>query len=235
MIVSPSLPLFRSPFAVLWDLDGTLVDTSDFHCRSWALALSEFGYPFDADKFQRSFGMNNAGVLEVFLGRAVEPELATAVAGRKEGLFRELLHGNVQALPGVHEWLERLWDWGARQAVASSAPPANIDVMLGELGIAPYFAAIVSGHELPSKPDPAVFLHAAQRIGVAPQACVVMEDAVAGVAAARRAGMRCIAVASTNPAAALHQADVVVERWDQLSEAAFLSVVSGVDLRSDQR
>lgn len=220
---STNLP---TPFAVLWDLDGTLVDTGDFHYQSWAQALPEFGILFPADKFQRTFGMNNTGVLEVFLGRSPEPELVATVAGRKEQIFRALLRGNVQALPGVLDWLARLRDWGARQAVASSASPANIDAMLGELGIAPYFDAIVSGSRLPSKPDPAVFLLAAEQVGVSPAACIVMEDAVAGVAAARRAGMRCIAVASTNPPAALHEADLVVERWDQLNEADFTRVLS---------
>ncbi len=177
--------------------------------------------------------MNNAGVLEVFLGRPVEPELVQAIGERKEILFRELLHGNVQALPGVRDWLERLRSWGARQAVATSAPPANIEVMLGELGIIGYFDAVVSGYELPSKPDPAVFLRAAEQVGLPPAACIVMEDATAGVAGARRAGMRCIAVASTNPVEALDEADLVVERWDQLDESGFLRLLSAVDLRVD--
>jgi HAD superfamily hydrolase (TIGR01509 family) len=233
MSQSTNLPTFPTPFAVLWDLDGTLVDTRDFHYKSWALALPEFGYPFPADRFQRSFGMNNAGVLEVFLGRPVEPELVQAIGERKEILFRELLHGNVQALPGVRDWLERLRSWGARQAVATSAPPANIEVMLGELGIGPYFDAVVSGYDLPSKPDPSVFLRAAKEVGVPPPACIVMEDAVAGVRAARRAGMRCIAVASTNPVEALDEADLVVERWDQLNKSGFLRLLSAVDLGVD--
>lgn len=223
---STNLPTL--PFAVLWDLDGTLIDTGDLHYRAWAQALPEFGIPFPADQFQRTFGMNNTGVLEVFLGRPLEPELVAAISERKETLFRELLHGNVQALPGAQDWLARLRGWGARQAVASSAPPGNIDIMLGELGIAGYFDAVVSGYELPSKPDPAVFLQAAGRLGVPPRDCIVMEDAVAGVAAARAAGMRCIAVASTNPPAVLHEADLIVERWDRLSAETFVELISGL-------
>ncbi|MBE2233619.1 MAG: HAD family phosphatase [Anaerolinea sp.] len=211
-----------SPFAILWDLDGTLVDTKDFHHQSWALTAPEFNFDFSTERFERSFGMNNNGMLEVFLGRPVEPELVQAIGERKETLFRELLHGNVQALPGAISWLERLRGWGARQAVASSAPPANIDVMLGELGIAGTFDAIVSGHALPSKPDPAVFWQAAQHLDLSPDACIVMEDAVVGVQAARRAGMRCIAVASTHPPAALHEADLVVAGWDRLDEESFV-------------
>ena len=230
---STNLPTLPSPLAVLWDLDGTLIDTGDLHYRAWAQALPEFGVAFPADQFQRTFGMNNSGVLEVFLGRPVDPELVQVIGERKEILFRELLHGNVQALPGAQDWLARLRGWGARQAVASSAPPANIDVMLGGLDIAGYFDAIVSGYTLPSKPDPAVFWQAAHQIGVAPRDCIVMEDATAGVAAARRAGMRCIAVASTNPAAALHEADLVVERWDQLDETGFLGLLSAGNRRVD--
>jgi len=214
------------PLGVLWDLDGTLVDTVDFHHKSWALALPEFGYPFPEDKFHRSFGMNNTGVLEVFLGWRPEPELATAIGDRKEELFRELLRGNVRTLPGVRLWLEQLRGWGARQAVASSAPHDNIDAMMGELDILPYFDAVVSGYELPSKPHPAVFLKAARIIGVAPEACVVMEDAVAGVQAAKLAGMRCIAVTTTNPAEALHEADIVVDRLSNLRAEAFEGLMS---------
>ena len=228
---STNPPIYQStnlpfPFGALWDLDGTLVDTMEFHLRSWSLALPEFGYPFPAEKFHRSFGMNNTGVLEVFLGWRPEPELATAIGDRKEELFRELLRGNVRTLPGVRLWLERLRGWGARQAVASSAPHDNIDAMMGELDILPYFDAVVSGYELASKPDPAVFLKAAKIIGVAPEACVVMEDAVAGVQAAKRAGMRCIAVTTTNPAEALHEADIVVDRLSDLSTEAFRALMA---------
>lgn len=231
-----NLPLSQPtthPFAVLWDLDGTLVDTGDMHFKAWALALPEFGFPFPADKFHGSFGMNNTGTLQVLLGRKPEPELGKAIADRKEALFRELVRGHVRLLPGALDWLAQLHRWGARQAVASSAPQANIDAIMSELDILPYFAAVVSGYDLPSKPDPAVFLQAAQQVGVEPRDCIVMEDATAGVAAARRAGMRCIAVASTNPVEALHEADLVVERWDRLGEGVFLRLLSAGNGRVD--
>lgn len=228
---SIATPFSSSPFGVLWDLDGTLVDTMEFHRQSWSLALPEFGYPFPAEKFHRSFGMNNTGVLEVFLGWRPERELAEAIGERKEVLFRELLRGHVRTLPGVREWLERLAGWGARQAVATSAPPENIALMMGELDILPYFETVVSGYELPSKPDPAVFLKAAAIVGVPPQACVVMEDAVAGVQAAKRGGMRCIAVTTTNPAAALDAADIVVDRLNNLDEGTFRSLMGFDDTR----
>jgi HAD superfamily hydrolase (TIGR01509 family) len=211
---------------VLWDLDGTIVDTGAFHYRSWAEVLPEFGIPFDRDTFQRTFGMNNAGVLSVFMGCAPDADLAETISERKEVAFRDLLRGQVRALPGVLDWLARLQRWGVPQAIASSAPPANIDVMLEELGIRSYFTATIAGANLPSKPDPAVFLQAAVALSVPPRRCVVMEDAVAGVEAARRAGMRCVAVTTTNPPEALRAADIVIAGFDQLGEDTFRSLLA---------
>lgn len=210
-----------SPFGVLWDLDGTIVDTFEAHYQSWEIVLPEYGIPFTPEKYRRSFGMTNTGVLSVFMDGPADRELVDTIAERKEEAFREVLRGHVHAHPGVREWLERLQSWGARQALASSAPQANIDLMLDELGIRPYFAAVVSGADLPSKPAPAVFLKAADCLGLPPRRCVVFEDAVAGVQAAKRGGMACVAVTTTNPADLLQEADLVVDRLTQLTEEAF--------------
>lgn len=207
--------------AVIWDLDGVLVDTGELHYRSWSQALPAFGLSMTRDLFQATFGMNNAGILTVLLGRKPEPELVQRVSDYKEDAFRAAARGHVQPLPGVKDWLARLRAAGFRQAIGSSAPPANIEVLVDELGLREYFEALVSGFDLPGKPDPAVFLQAAQVLGVSPQRCVVVEDSVAGIEAARRAGMKCIAVATTNSPDALGAADLVVARLDALPLDAF--------------
>jgi beta-phosphoglucomutase len=206
---------------VLWDLDGVVVDTGEFHYQAWSLVLPEYDLPVTRETFQATFGMNNAGVLAALYGPTVEPEVAAEISDRKEEAFRQALRGHVQALLGVLDWLGRLKADGVPQALATSAPPENIDVMLGELGLWSYFDAVLSGSDLPAKPDPTLFLKAAAEINVPPERCVVVEDAVAGVEAARRAGMRCIAVTTTNPADALTKADVVVERLDALPLDSF--------------
>jgi beta-phosphoglucomutase family hydrolase len=206
---------------VIWDMDGVLADTGEFHFQAWSQALPEFGIPFTRELFTATFGMNNAGILAVLLGQTPAPELLAEISDRKEQLFRQAVRGRVQPLPGVLAWLERLKAAGIRQAIASSAPPANIDALVDELGLCDYFDAIVSGFDLPGKPDPTLFLKVARLIGVPPERCVVVEDAVAGVEAARRAGMKCIAVTTTNPTQALKGADVIVERLDALPPDTF--------------
>lgn len=212
---------------VLWDMDGVLVDTGEFHYLAWKKVLPEYGIPISREVFQSTFGMNNEGVLTALLGYTPEPELLAEISERKEHYFRLAIRGRAQLLPGVARWLERLRQMGSRQAIASSAPRANIDALVEELNLRPYFQAIVSGVDLPSKPDPSVFLRAADMIGVPPEDCIVVEDSVAGVEAARRAGMACIAVTTTSSAEALQSADIVVARLDALPENAFSRLWSG--------
>lgn len=206
---------------VLWDMDGVLVDTGEAHYLSWSLALAEYDRSIARERFQATFGMNNDGVLRSLYGESLEPVLIAEIGERKEELFRQAVKGNVRLLPGVREWLELLNEWGVKQAIASSAPMANIDVLVDEVGLRDDFEAIVSGARLPGKPDPAVFLEAARQIGVPPERCMVVEDAVAGVQGARNAGMKCIAVTTTNEAAALQAADIVVDSLVELSEENF--------------
>jgi HAD superfamily hydrolase (TIGR01509 family) len=211
---------------VLWDLDGVLVNTGEFHFQAWSQVLPKYGFQITRELFQATFGMNNAGVLSVLFGRTPEPELLAEISDHKEQQFRQTVRGRVQPLVGVRVCLALLAAEDVRQAIASSAPPANIEVLVNELGLRSYFDAIVSGFDLPGKPEPTLFLKAARLIGVSPERCVVVEDAIAGVEAAKRAGMKCIAVTTTNPAHALKGADIVVERLDALPPDTFKQLLT---------
>jgi HAD superfamily hydrolase (TIGR01509 family) len=203
-------------YGVLWDMDGVLVDTGELHFQSWVETLKEYGFEFSREFFVSTFGMNNAGILTRVFGRKPEPELLAEIGDKKEAWFRNAIKGKAQPMAGVVAWLEQLKAWGFRQAVASSAPMANVLAVIDELKLGPYFDALVSASAMPGKPDPAVFLESARRIGVEPARCVVVEDAIAGVQAAKCAGMKCIAVLTTNPASALSEADVIAERLNLL-------------------
>jgi beta-phosphoglucomutase len=205
--------------AVLWDMDGVLVDTSAFHYQAWSEIMAENRIPFSWAQFRKTFGMNNRDMLTAILDRTPEPGLLAQLSEEKERRFRRAVRSRVRLCPGVEEWLVRLRAKGVKQAVASSAPKPNIDLLLDELGIRPYFGAVLSGADLPGKPDPTLFLTAARRLEEPPRRCLVFEDAVAGVEAASHAGMRCIAVTTTHPASALNGADLIVDGLDRLGMA----------------
>ena len=207
--------------AVLWDMDGVLVDSGEMHYQSWLETLTALSIPFDREKFRQTFGMNNSGILTILLGKPPAADFLQMVSDQKEGRYREMIHGRLQVLPGVLNCLKELHERQILQAVASSAPQENIEAVVDELNIREYFAALVSAYFLPGKPEPAVFLETARRLGVAPERCIVVEDAIAGVAAARAAGMVCIAVTTTHPEYKLADADLIVDRLDNLEPDFF--------------
>jgi len=210
--------------AVLWDLDGVLVDSGPIHFLSWKQILAEYGRELTPETFAPAFGMTTADTILALLGPDAPVE---TIAARKEALFRTLLSGQTVALPGAVRWLARLRQLGVKQALASSAPPENITAQLGALDGQQYFDTIVSGQGQPGKPDPYVFIEAARRLGVTAQHCVVIEDSIAGVQAAQRAGMHCIAVTNTFRADDLTKAGAkrIVSSLDELTEADFLGAV----------
>ncbi len=209
-------------YAAIWDMDGVLVDTGRAHYQSWVEALAKHSVPLSYEQFSATFGMNNTSILKLWLGTGTPQSVIDQVGDEKETIFRQLVAAEgLQPLAGVRSLLEGLQKAGFRQAVASSAPQANIDVLLDATRLRPFFDAVVSASRLPGKPDPAVYLEAAARLRVAPAGCVVVEDAVAGVEGARRAGMRCIAVTNTNPAASLAAANLVVDSLEKVSADTF--------------
>ena len=212
------------PSAVLWDMDGVLADTSPLHFATWELILNEQGIPFDRQKFHLIYGLKNGDLLPFLAGKPMDLQWVERIAARKELAFRQALPGQLHTLPGVVDWLQRFQAWGCKQAVASSAPPENVDALVDELDIRRFFDALVTPGDLPGKPDPAVFLQAARRLNVHPKDCLVIEDSIPGLQAAKAANMHCIAVATTNPPEALTQADIVVETLSKLTEAQVRSL-----------
>lgn len=202
-----TLPAAR---AVLWDMDGIIAETGPLHYRAWAAALGRNGATITEAEFRESFGRRNDAIIRGFLGPAVTESEINAISEDKEATYRQIATAEVTAAPGVRELLAGLKGAGYRQALASSAPRANIDLALRVLDIADYFAALVDGSEVSEgKPHPEVFLLAAARLGVGPESALVIEDAVYGVQAARRAGMKVIAVANSHAVTELAAADLV--------------------------
>ena len=209
--------------AVLWDLDGTLVDSENYHWQSWQHAMALDGTTVTHRQFTQTFGQRNETILRGWLGDDAAPERIQRVADAKEVEYRRLAEERgLTPLPGAADWLVRLQATGWKQAIASSAPRLNVDVMLRALKLEHYFDAIVASEDVTKgKPDPEVFLTAAARLGLPASRCIVVEDATAGVEAARRAGMRSIGVSR----AAVLPADVFVRSLSDLPLGAFDALV----------
>ena len=181
--------------AVIWDVDGTLVDTAELHFRAWEELCRELGRPFSRADFAATFGRRNPEIFRHLFGERFSEKEMDELGFRKEELYRAAARGGVELLPGVRPLLEGLHAAGFLQAIGSSAPRANVELILEITGSARFFTAISSAEDTQrGKPDPQVFLVAAQKLGVEPRRCVVMEDAVAGVEAAKAGGMKCVAV-----------------------------------------
>ncbi len=189
-----------SPRAVLWDLDGTLIDSEQYHWLAWRDTMAAEGVPLTHQQFLKTFGLRNDAIVPQWIPGA-PAERIEQIADAKEQLYRRLVReGGLAPLPGARHWTERLANEGWRQAIASSAPRENIDAVLAVIGLASVFQAIVSAEDVTlGKPDPQVFVTAAARLGSPPAQSIVVEDAAAGVEAARRAGMPSIGVRRNGP------------------------------------
>jgi beta-phosphoglucomutase len=167
--------------AVIWDVDGTLVDTAEMHFRAWVRLASDLGRPFSREEFAATFGRRNPEIIRLLFHHDFTEREVADIGERKENYYRAVLDG--------------LHARGVKQAVGSSAPRGNLDLILRITESREFFDAIVGMEDTTrGKPDPQVFLVAAEKLGVPPSRCIVLEDAVAGVEAAKAGGMKCLAV-----------------------------------------
>jgi beta-phosphoglucomutase len=210
--------------AVIWDLDGVIIDSAEEHRQAWQRLAREEGIRFSDADFWATFGKRNDDIIAVIWGPQA-PERVQALANRKEAYFRELIRKTAAPLPGSIELLQGLHEAGFLQALASSAPIKNIQLISEVLGLRQYFTALVSGETVAhGKPAPDIFLKAAKELGIDPGQCLVIEDAVAGVQAAHAAGMRCIAVAGNRDLPGLREAELMVKSLREVDVARVRSL-----------
>ncbi len=192
----------RALGAVLFDMDGTLIDSMPLHDRSWGLWHGEVGLPFDQDSFFRATaGRTNLEILRDLFPAHAEDELH-AHAQRKEALYREIAARELTLIAGAAEVLAAARQAGLKVAICTAAPPGNIAIAFERFGFAELVDTVTSPADgLRGKPHPDIFAEAARRLGVAAEHCLVFEDAPLGVEAARRAGMAAVALTTTLPAA----------------------------------
>jgi len=210
--------------AVIWDLDGVIVGTIPYHLEAWRQLFNKKGkQDFAKGDFREIFGQRNDDTIKKVFGEEISPQEMAALSQEKEEYFRlQITKRNIKPLPGVLELLASLRERGFYQALVSSAPMKNIELLLSSLGITEDFEAIVSSEDVSrGKPDPEGFLIAARKINVEERRCVVIEDTVPGIKAAKHAGMKCLAVTGVYEKKSLAEADIVVESLERVTVKDF--------------
>jgi beta-phosphoglucomutase family hydrolase len=214
--------------AFLFDMDGTLIDNMGIHSQVWSEYLADLGVSITPPEFfARAAGRTNAEILRLLIGPHLQDDQVEDMSAHKENLYRLRYRPIMQAVNGLEYFLRSARAFGCLQAVASSAGLENIAFHLSGLGLNAYFQTVVGAEDVRhGKPNPDLFLTAAERLGVNPAECLVFEDTPTGLEAARRAGMRAIALTTSYPAETLSQNPAVLRvapDFASLSPQEFLS------------
>lgn len=205
--------------ALIFDMDGTIVDNMAFHTQSWITFFERRGRAIDADEFFRTTaGRQGKEIIRSHMGEHLADEEVAVLNHEKEAVYRELYAPHLKSVAGFDDLIADARSQGILLAVGTAAPPANVEFTLDGLDLRRHFETVVGATDVPrGKPHPDVFLEAARRCGAAPADCIVFEDAPLGVEAARRAGMRCVVITTTLPREAFAEFDNVIAIVDDFS------------------
>jgi len=215
--------------ALIFDMDGTMVDSMPWHAQSWVAFCRQHGIQMEAAEIlARTTGRTGVECMAEVFGRPLDEAEALAFVHEKEAIYRALFAAEFREVAGFTAFARQAAARGLKLAVGTAGDRHNIAFVMSRLGMDPLPLAIVGGDEgLSGKPTPAIFLEAARRISVAPEHCIVFEDAPFGIEAARRGGMRAVAVCSTHSAEELAGPHVIaaVRNYDELAHSKFLEML----------
>jgi beta-phosphoglucomutase len=210
------------PAAIIFDMDGVLVDSNPFHLRKWIDLFQARSIPFDEQELPKIIlGPPNDVTFRRYLGEDLTREQMAELSEELEENFRREIGPHARAFPGVQGFIEGCRTQGITMAVASAAMGKNVTFLIAALGLRDYFREVLTGDDISHpKPDPEIYLKTADKLGVNPAACAVFEDSFVGIEAAKRAGMKCVAIASTFSVEDLRRAthaDLIVPSFDAVS------------------
>ncbi len=220
----------RRNIAVIFDMDGVICHTNPYHSRAFREFFSKRNLaPTDEDFAKHMYGKSNSYILSHFLERVIEGEELLALENEKESLFREIYEPYIEPIEGIVAFISDLSNHGVQLGVATSAPRANLELILSKVPIRESLGSILASENVKKhKPDPEVYLTSAANLGVDPADCVVFEDSFSGVSAALNAGMRVVGVLSSHTKEELPPCNLYVENYNELSFSAIVQLFDGI-------
>ena len=207
------------PAAVIFDMDGTLVDNNPYHVKAWQAFYQKRGRELSLDEYKQNInGRVAKDIFPYIFEREIEPDEIVLLSDEKESLYRELYKPHIKPIDGLVPFLEELQNAGLPMSIATSGLPVNIDFLFEHLVIKKYFQSIIDASQITKgKPNPEIFLKAAQSIPADPLSCVAFEDSVSGIAAAKAAGMKVVALTTMQKRGFIQQADLIIDDYTQVN------------------
>ncbi|MFN3840661.1 MAG: HAD family hydrolase [Cyclobacteriaceae bacterium] len=208
------------PAAVIFDMDGVIVNTNPFHQKAIEQFCKKYGFQLTEEELRsRVYGRTNKDWITGLFG-PLTPEQLNNYAIEKEKLFRDLYEPHIRPVDGLLDFLDQLKHASLACAIATSAPAANVDFVLKHIPIKNYFSAILDERSVThGKPHPEIYLKTANALGLPGNQCVVIEDSLSGVASAKAAGCRVIGITTTHTPEELQETDLAVNNFSSLSVA----------------
>ncbi|EOZ99573.1 Beta-phosphoglucomutase [Indibacter alkaliphilus LW1] len=213
--------------AIIFDMDGVICHTNPFHSVAFQEFFAKRGlYPTEEEFAMHMYGKSNSYIMSHFLERKVEGNELLELEDEKESLFREIYQDKVNPINGFLEFFESLKENGLLTGVATSAPRANLELIIGQLGIVEKMESIMASEDVTKhKPDPEVYIQSAKNLGVAPEHCVVFEDSFSGVTAAKNAGMKVVGVLSSHIKEELPICEFYIEDYKKLDVMSLIKLI----------
>ena len=208
----------RQTFAVIFDMDGVIVDNMEYHKKAWDIFLKKYAPDVELEEFSRHFGKVNKDLLKIVFKREISAREEARFGEEKEAIYREIYTDHIVPTSGLVDFLDALKQNRVKTAVATAAPRINMDFVFEKTGLRQYFDVLIAASEvMRGKPDPEIYLKAAKKLSYPPENCLVFEDSMPGIQAAQKAGMKVIALATSHPAERLQSADWVVKDFTEIS------------------
>lgn len=209
------------PEAIIFDMDGTLMNNNPYHFKAWQAFYKKYNRAFSLDDYKTEIsGRTSKEVFQTFFGKVMTPEEISLHADEKNLLYRQLYKPHIKPLAGLLLFLNEIKAAGIPMNIATSGSPANVRFMFENIPIASYFDRVVDASEVAhGKPDPEIFLKAAQYASANPHMCIAFEDSLAGVASAKGAGMKVIGITTMETAEDLKDANAIIKDYTEINLA----------------